>query len=194
MNEQEQYWAGDEGDAYQRRNRVEWKERIPFWNRMLGLTRATDVLEVGCGPGWNLRALRAADVVGPFVHGIDINPTAVEEAKAHHLDVKLAQASEIGAHFEKRFDLVLTAGLLIHIAPSDLDSVMKSIIAASRTHVLAIEYAADQEEQIEYRGQQGLLWKRPYGALYEALGLHVLDTGDAGAGFDRCTYWLMQTP
>jgi hypothetical protein len=54
-----------------------------------------------------------------------------------------------------------------------------------------VEYDAEAETEIHYQGHDGLLWKRPYGRLYEGLGLSVVETGVA-QGFDRCQYWLME--
>jgi hypothetical protein len=69
---------------------------------------------------------------------------------------------------------------------------MTKLAAKSYRWVLAIEYAADTEEQVEYRGHTEKCWKRPYGQMYEALGLRLIETGDAGPGFDKCTFWLME--
>ena len=50
------------------------------------------------------------------------------------------------------------------------------------------------ETEIEYRGQKGLLWKRPYGDLYKRMGLTLIETAklQMDVGFDNCRYWLMQ--
>jgi pseudaminic acid biosynthesis-associated methylase len=189
---QEEFWAGPEGDTYQQRNRVDWKARLPFWDKIVAMTNPTSVLEVGCGPGWNLMALRAIEHVGPFVRGIDVNQAAVDEARREHLDVAVCRALDAGWWYPEMFDLTFTCGLLIHISPEDLDEVMTSIIKTSTRYVLAIEYEAHEEQQVEYRGQPGLLWKRPFGALYEAHGLKLVKSGPAGEGFDNCTWWIME--
>jgi hypothetical protein len=46
---------------------------------------------------------------------------------------------------------------------------------------------------IEYRGEKDRLWKRPYGKLYEAMGLTLVKAGPA-EGFDRCDFWLLSKP
>ena len=68
---------------------------------------------------------------------------------------------------------------------------MKKIISKSTDYILAIEYYAKEETEIEYRGQQGLLWKRPYGNLYQDMGLTLVTSGLAD-GFDNCKFWLLQ--
>ena len=69
---------------------------------------------------------------------------------------------------------------------------MNSLVDQSYRYVMSIEYEAEQETEIEYRGQMGLLWKRPYAEMYEAKGLTLIDRGKLhqDAGFDNCTYAL----
>jgi len=160
----------------------------------MGLTKAVTVLEVGCGPGWNLLALRCVDMPGPFVRGVDVNQVAVDEARAEGLDVQRLPAADAALRMGPSFDLVFTSGMLIHVAPQDLQKVMASIIGATSRYVLAIEYDAPEEQEIEYRGKPALLWKRPYGELYQAQGLKPVATGPAGEDFDNCTFWLMEKP
>jgi hypothetical protein len=90
------------------------------------------------------------------------------------------------------FDLIVTAGVLIHIPPAQLHSTMQAIVDASADYVLAVEYHAEQEEEVEYRGHAGMLWRRPYGKLYQAMGLVLVDEWDAGEGFDRCRAVLLR--
>jgi pseudaminic acid biosynthesis-associated methylase len=190
MSPQEQFWSGRFGDEYTKRNRVDWTERVPFWRNIIGVTKARSVLDVGCNAGWNLHALR---VVDPSIRtvGIDVNAEAVAEAKVKGLDAMIASVYQAQALFPDGFDLVCTSGVLIHVAPSELPEAMRNIIAASRRWVLAVEYEAEKEEEVVYRGNSDRLWKRPFGRLYEAMGLHPhLYTG--AAGFDRCGAWLME--
>lgn len=193
----EALWAGKFGDDYTERNRVNWKERVPFWERIMTKimqpgTLCT-VLEVGCNAGWNLRALQELPL--PIMeYGIDVNRHALNEARAAGLRVIHSSAMTAGRQYPGHFDLVFTAGVLIHVPPEDLVPTMKSIAAASSRHVLAIEYEAPEETEILYQGAGDRLWKRPYGDLYESIGMELEATGDAGPGFDNCTYWLMRQP
>ncbi len=63
----------------------------------------------------------------------------------------------------------------------------------SRKYVMAIEYEAEQEEMVEYRGHEGKLWRRPFGKLYQDMGLTLLAYGPA-QGFDRCEFFLLEKP
>jgi pseudaminic acid biosynthesis-associated methylase len=193
MNEQESWWAGEAGNSYTHRNRVDWRARIPFWHDIMKFTGARSVYEVGCGAGWNLSAIREASPHRVDLSGCEINPHAARQARyAGFRDTIYEASAEQGQAFGA-IELVFSAGMLIHIAPDRLEKMMRLIIDTSSHYVLAIEYAADAEEMIEYRGERDKLWKRPYGKLYEAMGLTLLHTGDA-TGFDRCTYWLLEKP
>lgn len=186
MNEQEEFWAGGFGNEYTTRNRVDWRSRIPFWSAMIELTGARSVYEFGCNAGWNLSAIRRAfpDVQ---VYGCDINETAVRQAMA--AGINPAIGSQIATA-----ELVFTAGVLIHIAPEHLADTMKKLVGASADYVLAVEYSAAQEEEVNYRGHAQRLWRRPYGKLYQDMGLEMVRHGPAGKAFDNCTYWLMRKP
>lgn len=189
MNAQEQFWSGDFGNSYTARNRVDWRARIPFWKRIIDRTGARSVYEVGTNCGWNLSAIRRAypDVA---VYGEDINERAVGQARTAGLKVSHID-DDGGWETDGMFDIIFTAGVLIHVAPENLQAMMQQIVDASAQYVLAVEYAALQEEEVEYRGHSERLWKRPYGVLYAHMGLRLIDSGDA-EGFDRCTYWLME--
>lgn len=184
-------WAGDFGNAYTARNRVDWERRVPFWSQILRRTHPQSVFEVGCNAGWNLRAIReAAPTV--TVAGMDINRQAALEARRDGFNVLLLALADLD--ITDAHDLVFTAGVLIHIPPKFHDDVLGRIIRASRRYVLAVEYASDDMTMVPYRSHDDALWKGPFGKLYEERGLHLVDTGPLlqSSGFDNCTYWLLE--
>jgi len=187
-----EFWRGSFGTEYTQRNRVNVLQRVPFWSAMLGITQARSVLEVGCNAGWNLRAMRSVDSKLDLV-GVDLNRDALAEAEAAGLDVHQMNGSEVADVWPQHFDLVFTAGVLIHVPTEDLGAVMRSIADASKRYVIAVEYAASREEAVEYRGHTDRLWRRPFGALYEDAGLKIIATGPLpkAQGFDDCHYWLL---
>jgi pseudaminic acid biosynthesis-associated methylase len=185
------FWAGQFGTEYTQRNRVDWKNRVPFWESAIQFCQPATALEVGCNAGWNMRAIQQVDQ-SIEIQGVDINPLAAEEARQAGLDVNVIPADGILGMFEAgSMDLVFTCGVLIHIAPEDLELVMRNIVTISGRFVLAVEYHNETEEEVEYRGHAGKLWKRDYGKLYQNLGLNLLSVGDAG-GFDSCQYYLLE--
>lgn len=195
MNEQEELWAGEFGKAYLERNKVDTRKRIPFWRTIVEKAdlHATEskVLEIGCSRGHNLLALNQCGV--DVTIGIDINRDAVAEARAAGLLVMHGDPV-LAPLFGPSFDLVFTAGVLIHIAPAEITDAMRSIASATKRYVLAIEYEADFEVEIEYRDHKNAMWKRPYGQMYGELGFKIVDTGNLGPedGFDKTTFWLME--
>lgn len=190
--EQSQWWAGPAGEAYTARNRVRYWERYEFWERIAETTRARSIYEVGTNAGWNLTAIND-QCDGVALYGCDVNPIAVGQARAAGLDVFQGDALEALSNFPNpTFDLVFTCGVLIHIPPATLPLVMQAIVNASAQYVLAVEYEGD-ETMVEYRGEAERLWRRHYGALYEDMGLKLVDSGQVGPkdGFDNCTWWLL---
>src|SRR3989304_3486417 len=185
-----EFWRGSFGNEYHKRNRVDWRSRIPFWTDVVDRTGARSVHEAGCACGWNLSAIRRAypDIK---LSGHDINNEAVDQAFRAGLNVQSGVQSKFQL-FYAQVELIFTAGVLIHISPDDIQEMMQNIIETSCDYVLAVEYESDHEEEILYRGHEGKLWKRDYGKLYQDLGLTLVDKWDAGSSFDKCTAWLLQ--
>lgn len=184
-NDTEQFWKGEFGDAYLKRNQVDWRARIPFWESIMEMTGARSVWEFGCNAGWNLSAIMRA-CPDAALYGTDINQKALEQATA-------AGIEWVGDKLGKKamFELTFTAGVLIHIPPEDLQPTMDDLVQHSHRWVLAVEYDYPVSQEVEYRGHAGKLWKRPYGRLYEDMGLELVRSGEA-RGFDQCTFWLLE--
>lgn len=155
----------------------------------MDMTGARSVFEMGANAGWNLSAIK--DVrPGVQVIGNDVNAQACAQAKSAGINV--INQFDFNFYVPGKHELVFTAGVLIHIPPDDLRETMQALIDKSLRYVLAVEYDASDEEMIEYRGESNRLWKRPYGAMYEVLGLKVVHFTDVLPGFDRCSAWLME--
>ncbi len=192
--EQEQYWEGRDGEEYHQRNRVNWKARTPFWANIMAQTNARSVLEVGCGPGWNLSAIKAVD---PQVrtYGIEVNKVAKRQAVLAGHTVTFQRVTHPQNEVNS-YCLVASVGCLIHVPPEEIERTMRSIIAVSAQYVLSVEYETDQDEMVLYRGDADRLWRRPYGARYRTMGLKPVTSGflTKEQGFDDCTWHLMEKP
>lgn len=191
--ETELFWSGTFGNEYTQRCQIDPETRKDFWKSAIEYCTPEKVLEVGCNRGHNLIAIQ---MLAPDIdtYGVDVNGTAVNEARAQGVGAQLASAKSIANIFGSgSMDLVFTAGVLIHVAPDDLQEVMQAMVDTSARYVLAIEYMAEEETEVEYRGHAGKLWKRPFGKLFEGMGLTLLSTGVAG-GFDQCEYVLLEKP
>ena len=195
-------WMGDFGDAYTARNvadEAHVERRIDMWRRVLrSLSPAppTSCIEVGANVGINLRALRALHAIE--MYALEPNAKAREVLIAdrvvpanHVLDgtverIDLADAS---------IDLVFTSGVLIHVDPEHLEVACREMHRISRRYLLTIEYFASEPETKTYRGHDGLLFKRDFGAFWLDLfpTLTVVDYGffwKYATGHDNLTWWL----
>lgn len=186
----ESLWSGDFGDAYAERNRAAYAGRAAFWRRFLDTYRPASTLEVGCNLGGNLRYFADRPV------GIDINHGALAAMRADFPNILAARAAARALPFaDGTFDLVFTAGVLIHQPPAILPAVVTEIARCARRLVLCAEYYAPEPTEISYRGQSGALFKRDFGALYRDLGLRQIDTGflSRADGWDDVTWWVFAT-
>lgn len=192
----ERLWAGEFGDAYTGRNAKAAVGRNAFWTRLLAKYKVFSVLEVGCNLGANLEWI--SKIVSPrSVFGVDVNDYALDSLRKRLPDVNAVSSAARELPFpNRRFDLVFTAGVLIHQPESTLPLVMAEIVRCSRHYVLAIEYSAEQTMEVPYRGQTQALFKRDYGRLYlESFPeLRLLEDGQLTSeeGWDNVTYCLFE--
>jgi pseudaminic acid biosynthesis-associated methylase len=192
MTRQLEMWCGEFGEQYTERNRVDWRTVVPFVRPIVEGLSLDRVLEVGCNRGHNLLALREVLGEGPELIGIEPNPHAREIARAAGVDARAADA--FGLPFpDGEFDLVFTAGVLIHVSLDDLPRAMREIHRSSRRYVLAAEYFSDVETIIPYRGHHNLLWKRDFLRHYQTLfpDLTLVRQGYSEE-WDRSTWWLLE--
>ena len=194
-----QLWEGEFGDAYVERNIDAAAKRGDFWRDLLARVPVSSALEVGCNVGGNL--VWIAEQLGTAnIAGVDVNGTALEILAGRLPGADLRSATAVALPFaDQSFDLVFTMGVLIHVAPVDLEPAMREVIRCSRRYILAGEYYAPQVTEVPYRGHEGALYKRDYGSLYQALGmgLRLVETRflpAAEGAFDDVTYWLFELP
>lgn len=189
----ERLWAEGFGDEYSARNADAGVGRDRFWSGLVERHGPRSVLEVGCNVGGNLRWL--AELLPPAdVVGVDINETALRTIRAKLPGISAVRAAGRELPFRDRwFDLSFTAGVLIHQPEVTLPLVMSEVVRTSKRLVLAIEYYAPDTEEVLYRGHEGALFKRDYGALYRELfpELEQIETGALDdEGWDDVTWWL----
>ncbi len=181
-------WTGEFGREYTDRNVVAWWTRVEGFRQMIPHDVKT-VLEVGCNRGHNLLALSElgiGDVLG-------VEPMRYARDAARKTGCRVSNHSIYTVHDIGKRDLVMTSGVLIHVPPESLVLALANIHAASRKYILAIEYDGD-DEAIDYRGHDDMLWKRNIGAHYTRLfpDLKLVDVGVAPAGFEEATFWLLK--
>lgn len=180
ITEQERAWAGEHGNAYNRRSPGDEEANYHFFRRATRLSAPHDhhqILELGAGTGANVRAL-ARLYPQCRITAVEINREACE-ALASSPAKEVLNASVLDVRFNGAFDLVLTKGLLIHIHPDDLPRAYASIHNASCRWILVAEYYNPTPVNVPYRGRNDLLWKRDFaGELLERYAdLRLADYG-----------------
>jgi pseudaminic acid biosynthesis-associated methylase len=175
---QEQEWRGTFGKEYSERNLLSPAALDALYAQKYGTTRSAlnerfladvpknaRILEVGCNLGNQLLALQQMGFTN--LYGIEIISEIVEQSQSRLPSAKISEGSALQIPFpDGYFDLVFTAGVLIHIAPSDLRAAMGEMRRCSKTWIWGSEYYAPEMTEIPYRGHTNLLWKTDYAKLY----------------------------
>ncbi len=180
--DQERFWAGEFGDAYVHRNRLEelLPARLALFSRILAHTgRIDSVIEFGANIGTNMHALRAL-LPRVELDAVEINATAYEQLRsipgvnAHH-------ASILDFDPPREYDLTFTKGVLIHIDPASLPEIYDRLYRATRRYLMVMEYYNPTPVEVEYRGHSKRLFKRDFaGELMDTHpDLKLLDYGFA---------------
>lgn len=199
-------WAGEFGDRYTARNRdvAKWLgQREAMWRAIwpaMADRPPRSVLEVGANVGINLRALKS--VANVEMHALEPNAAArraLTDDAVVAPDRAIDGTADAIALADAAVDMVFTSGVLIHIAPSQLEAAYREMHRVSARYCLSIEYYASEPEEKQYRGQAGLLFKRDFGALWLDLfpDLEIVDYGffwRPATGLDNLNWWLLRKP
>ncbi|MCU0268688.1 MAG: methyltransferase domain-containing protein [Acidimicrobiales bacterium] len=192
----EQLWSGTFGDDYVERNLGAYDQREPFWTELHHTHGFTSALEIGCNVGGNLQWI-APHLAPGHCYGIDINAKAIAHLHQRLPGVNAVWSPGRELPFRDRwFDLVFTMGVLIHQPEATLPLVMAEMVRASRRWVLMGEYYAATTEEVPYRGVDGALFRRDYGAIFASLfpDHRLAERGFLGrdTGWDDITWWLFE--
>ena len=184
-------WQGALGADYLERDPPRIDERRTVF-RSLGVYLPGTAREVGCSAGYNLHALQPEQAIG-----IEPNPAARRAAVESGLVVLDGDVTELPFE-DEQFDLVLSAGLLIHVPPGQVGKAIRELVRVTRSELLLLEYDGDGES-IPYRDVDPGIWKRDYGALVleHAAGTFpsltvARDYEFVGTPFEGCTGWLFR--
>jgi pseudaminic acid biosynthesis-associated methylase len=177
---QTEFWKGEFGDYYVDRNDSIEKlnesyvkstgisvEQI-FRNFFDSMDRENTILELGCNIGLKLSILKKMGFKNLF--GLEINKKAYEIAKRNNPEITFINSSIEYCDFHgKKFDVVFTAGVLIHIDPKILESAVKKMIDLTNQYIFGFEYYSDDLVQVEYREHSDVLWKQNFPNLFRKL-------------------------
>ena len=179
LTDQMLQWSSEFGIEYTERNPHTFEAMDEIYKKQFGFTRtelnltflggfdgSIRILEVGSNVGTQLIGLQKIGFKN--LYGIEIQPYAVEISKQNAKNINIINGSALDIPFkDSYFDLVFTSGLLIHINPDDINTVMKEIYRCSLEYIWGFEYYADKYLEIPYRGRRNLLWKADFAKLYQ---------------------------
>lgn len=174
-------WNGTFGVKYTDRNTVSIKELTRIYKDNYGITRtelnslflgsmdrSIRILEVGTNLGNQLLFLQGMGFKN--LYGIEPQQYAIDIFKKRTKNIDIRKADIFDIPFENGyFDLVFTAGVLIHIHPNDIEKAMKEIYRCSKRYIWGFECYSKDYKEILYRGKKELLWKADYLKIYKKL-------------------------
>lgn len=196
---QEEFWAGEHGDAYIQRNRGTLPSELLLFGKVLARTRGVgSVLELGANIGGNQLALRQL-LPQARLSALEINPTAVEALRVLGFLEEVIEGSILDFEPQRTYDLTFTKGVLIHIAPDMLPRAYEALYRASSRYIMISEHYSRTPQEVPYRGVPGTLHKRDFaGELLDAHpDLELVDYGflwtrDPNFRQDDMTWFLLE--
>lgn len=200
LSEQEVFWQGEFGDEYVARNQGQAliAANLALFSKALArTTRLDSLLELGTNTGNNLRALHQL-LPGCALQGVEINAKACEQVRALGI-AEVWQGSLFDFPRERSFELTLSKGVLIHLAPELLPAAYAQLYELSRRYILIAEYYNPAPVEVSYRGNSGKLFKRDFaGEMLDRYDdLQLLDYGfgyhrDPQFPVDDITWFLLE--
>ena len=197
---QEEFWAGDFGSAYIARNIDPGlvASNVALFSRILDRTTdVASVFEFGANVGLNLLAIRTL-LPAVELAALELNPAA-HKLLATIPGIEAHLGSLLGFETERRFDLTLTKGVLIHINPDHLPQAYEALYRHSKRYICVAEYYNPTPVAIPYRGHADRLFKRDFAGemLARYADLRLVDYGfvyhkDPVHPQDDVTWFLMQ--
>jgi len=178
------YWTLRGGDDYfrEQEGQAARSERARWLAEQIARYRPESILEVGCGYGKQLRALRhRLDV--PMV-GLDFSPSQLAQGRDYlagleRIDLVLGSGRAL-PFADGAFDLVLTSAVILHNPPPAAERIRREVLRVAR------RWAAHNEDtDVSYNryGYDTASWYRAAGIpLAEAGPIPGRGTGDGGRG------------
>lgn len=175
-SEQREIWSGTFGDLYINRNQTIEQVNENF-KKETGITvqsifedffakipKNYSILELGCNIGVNISMLNKMGF--QEITGIEINKKASDIASKNNPYAKIVNSSIEEFEAQQTYDVVFTAGVLIHINPNYLNFIIKKIVNLSREYIFGFEYFSEDLKEVKYRNQLNSCWKQNFPKLY----------------------------
>jgi SAM-dependent methyltransferase len=129
------YWTLRGGIDYfrEQEGQAERTQRLDWVARRIARYRPTSILEVGCGYGKLIRALRG-HTEAPIV-GVDFSPSQLAMSRVYldgvdGVEIALASASRL-PFADRSFDLVVTSAVILHNPPAVAEAIRREVIRVS---------------------------------------------------------------
>ena len=150
-----EYWR-ERGKIYKKNFRYDKSKRvqedflIAHLNNISGSFKS--VLELGCGFGRITQLLLSNYPTIIEYLAVDISPDQIENAKSllsssnlpnKQVKVDFLVSDIQSLRLDKEYDLVLLSEVLLHILPTDIDSIIKKLITLSNKHIINIDWYED---------------------------------------------------
>jgi spore coat polysaccharide biosynthesis protein SpsF len=199
---QEAFWAGDFGNSYISRNisKKLLAANINLFSEIISKTsRVQSILELGANVGMNIIALNNL-LLDSKTSAVEINPKAFTRLKKICTGRAYLQSIlDINIAKHKKYDLVFTKGVLIHINPGKLNKVYDIMYKLSKRYICIAEHYNPSPMTIDYRGEKDKLFKRDFAGemLDKYKNLSLVDYGfkykrDKNFVQDDITWFLLE--
>ena len=129
------------------------------------------VLELGCGYGRVTKLLltKFPTMIKEYL-AVDLSPHQIENAKKYvgsNDDKLIFSVSDIQSFdTNKKYDLVILSEVLLHVLPSEIDSIIKKIISLSDKHIINIDWYEDSLPR-DYKIRATYNFIHQYEAIYK---------------------------
>lgn len=162
--EQEQFWAGDFGNAYIDRNKSE-QYLASNLNLFSSIFHQQDkpksLIEFGTNVGYNLIAIKQL-FPEILLSGIELNDNAAKEVVKILGEENLFHGSMFDYEVKEKYDVSMINKVLIHINPDMLPKVYEKLHRSSKKYILICEYYNPTPVTVNYRGHNDRLFKRDF--------------------------------
>ncbi len=162
--EQENFWAGEFGDDYIKRNddKKILAGNINLFSSILKNTSPINsIVEYGPNIGLNLMSLKTL-FPEVKISAVEINEKAVNQLKKNRDIDEVHHASLLNFKTRKKWDLTLVKGVLIHVNPDELPQAYELLYKTSGRYICIVEYYNPRPVAIDYRGHKDKLFKRDF--------------------------------
>ena len=150
-----EYWR-ERGKIYKKNFQYDKNKRLQeefLIAHLNGISESfKSVLELGCGFGRITQLLLSNYHNITEYLAVDISPHQIENAKSLLSSTKLSNnqvkldflVSDIQSlKLDKEYDLVILSEVLLHILPTDIDSIIKKLISLSKKYIVNIDWYED---------------------------------------------------